>query len=71
VGRGVPRARTDIETNVTDVEGPRTTSLLSRTWSRDPGLRHPDREVQLAWWLGSNCLPSGNANVPSVKNYYK
>ena len=45
MGRGVPRAGADIETNVgTDVEGPRTTSLLSLTWSRDPGLQLPDRE---------------------------
>ena len=42
---GVSRAWDDIETNVdTDVEGPRTTSLLSLTWSRDPGLQHLDRE---------------------------
>ena len=45
MGRSVPRAGADIETNVdTDVEGPRTTSLLSLTWSRDPSLQLPDRE---------------------------
>ena len=45
MGRSVPRAWADIETNVgTDVEGPRTTSLLSLTWSRDPSLQLPDRE---------------------------
>ena len=45
MGRSVPGARDDIETNVgTDVEGPRATSLLSLTWSRDPSLQLPDRE---------------------------
>ena len=83
MGRSVPRARADIETNVgTDVEGPRLAQLRC---SASPGHAIPASsfqieriQYQLAWWLGRNSLhnqpsqlPSGNANVLSVKNNYK